>query len=374
MLDLSRIPLTNVHCHPLSTEYASVIRAANLQGLVALGATGTAPYPAFDVEHSFFWQYLLRHLSRYLGCEPTSAAVAAARHAAAAPDYAAYTARLFADAGMRHLVVDRGFPVKDTLQMSQFQALVPQVGITEIVRIEWIRGLLTPLHDRFDTFVQAFLDDLKGRIDAGCKGLKSIIAYRTGLAVEENPDRDAAARGWDEVRRDPARESKVLNDYLFMRAFELARDLKVPFQIHTGWGARRIVLRYADPRYLHPFIDREWARDVTTILVHGGYPWTGSAATMAALYVSETIPFIHARSGARLLEILEAAPYSKIVFGTDGFNIPEVYWIGAIAARQAVSEAMTWACDAGILDEPTALRAAAMILDENAGRLYGIPG
>jgi len=155
MLDLSRIPLTDVHCHPLSTEYASVTRVADLQGLVALGATGTAPYPAFDVEHSFFWQYLLRHLSRYLGCEPTSAAVAAARHAAAAPDYAAYTARLFADAGMRHLVVDRGFPVKDTLQMSQFQALVPQVGITEIVRIEWIRGLLTPVHDRFDTFVIA---------------------------------------------------------------------------------------------------------------------------------------------------------------------------------------------------------------------------
>jgi len=29
------------------------------------------------------------------------------------------------------------------------------VGITEIVRIEWIRGLLTPVHDRFDTFVIA---------------------------------------------------------------------------------------------------------------------------------------------------------------------------------------------------------------------------
>jgi len=53
MLDLSRIPLTDVHCHPLSTEYASVTRVADLQGLVALGATGTAPYPAFDVEHSF---------------------------------------------------------------------------------------------------------------------------------------------------------------------------------------------------------------------------------------------------------------------------------------------------------------------------------
>ena len=155
MLDLSRIPLTDVHCHPLSTDHAAVKEVADLQRLVALGATGAAPYPVFDVEHSFFWQYLLRHLSRYLGCEPTSAAVAAARHAAAAPDYAAYTARLFADAGMRHLVVDRGFPVKDTLQMSQFQALVPRVGITEIVRIEWIRGLLTPVHDRFDTFVIA---------------------------------------------------------------------------------------------------------------------------------------------------------------------------------------------------------------------------
>jgi len=55
-------------------------------------------------------------------------------------------------------------------------------------------------------------------------------------------------------------------------------------------------------------------------------------------------------------------------------NVPEVYWIGAIAGRQAVSEAMAWARDAGILDEPTAQRAAAMILDENARRLYGIPG
>src|SRR5215510_12826051 len=142
MLDLSRIPLTDVHCHPLSPEHAGVTQAAELQRLVALGATGTAPYPAFDVEHSFFWQYLVRHLSRYFGCAPTSAAVEAARHAAAAPDYAAYTARLFADAGIGHLVLDRGFPVTNTLEMSQFQALVPQVGITEIVRIEWIRGLL----------------------------------------------------------------------------------------------------------------------------------------------------------------------------------------------------------------------------------------
>ena len=378
-LDLSGIPLTDVHCHPLSTDHASVTQAADLQGLVALGATGTAPYPAFDVEHSFFWQYLVRHLSRYLGCDPTSTAVAAARHAAAAPDYAAYTARLFADAGIRHLVVDRGFPLK-TLEMSQFQGMVPGVGITEIVRIEWIRRLLTPLHGHFDSFVKGFLDELQGRIAAGCKGFKSIIAYRTGLAIAEHTDEDEAARGWDEIRRDPASESKALNDYLFLRAFELARDLKVPFQIHTGWGSRRIMLRHADPRYLHPFIDREWARDVTAILVHGGYPWMGSAATMAALYphvyidVSETIPLIHARSGARLLEVLEAAPYSKVVFGTDGFNIPEVYWIGAIAGRQAVSEAMTWACEAGILDLPTARRAAAMILDENARRLYGIPG
>src|SRR5262249_14935360 len=150
MLDLSPIPLTDVHCHPLSTEHAAVMQAAELQRLLALGATGAAPYPAFDVEHSFFWQYLVRHLSCYLGCEPTSSAVAAARHAAAAPDYGAYTTRLFADAGIRHLVVDRGYPVTNTLQMSQFQALVPEVGITEIVRIEWIRGLLTPQHDRFD--------------------------------------------------------------------------------------------------------------------------------------------------------------------------------------------------------------------------------
>src|SRR5262245_57516876 len=170
MLDVSSIPLTDVHCHPLSTEHAGVAQAADLQGLVALGATGTAPYPVFDVEHSFFWQYLVRHLSRHLGCEPTSAAVAAARHAAAATDYAAYTTRLFADAGIRHLVVDRGFPVTTTVQMSQFQTLVPQVGITEIVRIEWIRGLVTPEHERFDTFVKAFLDDLSGRIAAGCKG------------------------------------------------------------------------------------------------------------------------------------------------------------------------------------------------------------
>ena len=50
------------------------------------------------------------------------------------------------------------------------------MGITEIVRIESIRSLLMPLHDRFDTFVKAFLDELNGRIVAGCKGFKSVIA------------------------------------------------------------------------------------------------------------------------------------------------------------------------------------------------------
>jgi hypothetical protein len=63
------------------------------------------------------------------------------------------------------------------------------------------------VHDRFDTFIKAFLDGLNRHIVAGCKGFKSVIAYGTGVAVEENPDKDAAAPGLAEIRGNPARES-----------------------------------------------------------------------------------------------------------------------------------------------------------------------
>jgi predicted TIM-barrel fold metal-dependent hydrolase len=62
--------------------------------------------------------------------------------------------------------------------------------------------------------------------------------------------------------------------------------------------------------------------------VYGGWPWVDEAATMVAILpnvyldVSEGTIFSMPNMRQRIYEVLEACPYSKILYGADG-SLPE---------------------------------------------------
>ena len=116
------------------------------------------------------------------------------------------------------------------------------------------------------------------------------------------------------------------------------------------------------------------------ILVHGGYPYCGEAGYMANVLprvyydVSQAIPF--AGGGARRIcaQILEMAPISKVLYGSDGFALPEINYVSALLGKRALAQALDDLVAGDLLSPAEASEAARMVLAETAGRLYGLAG
>ena len=111
--------------------------------------------------------------------------------------------------------------------------------------------------------------------------------------------------------------SKALRDHLLLRAFRLAVDLDVPFQIHTGIGDRDIVLERCNPALLDSVLKREPYREAKVILIHT-YPYVAEASWMAAalpnvwMGLSEGIPFATTAVDRILATALELAPVNRV--------------------------------------------------------------
>ena len=83
-------------------------------------------------------------------------------------------------------------------------------------------------------------------------------------------------------------------------------------------------------------------------------------------------PFIHQGLSARYLQIMEAVPLSKILFGSDAYNVPELYWLAGRWGKRFHSQALGVYLKEEILTEPEALDAAKMILFQNNRRVYNL--
>jgi predicted TIM-barrel fold metal-dependent hydrolase len=216
-----------------------------------------------------------------------------------------------------------------------------------------------------------------------------VIAYRTGLAVR-NWEEGIAKRSWGEIVsmvRDGKKPGDVLSerneknksvyDTFLMTGLEEAGQLRVPLQIHTGMGdSPSMDLRNADPSLLYDLLQNPVAREASIVLTHGGYPYMEEAVFLTNAYpnvyidLSETIPFISVGLRDRLLSLLEMAPTTKIMYGSDGFNIPELYWFSAIQAKRALASTLDELIRYEGLGEDDANCIGESFLAGNARRLY----
>ena len=89
------------------------------------------------------------------------------------------------------------------------------------------------------------------------------------------------------------------------------------------------------------------------------------------LDVSEGALFGMPNVRQRIMEALEACPYAKILYGADG-SLPEALWIAARRFKAVLARVLSDLADEGFCSRGEALRAARMILHDNAARLYGL--
>ena len=255
--------------------------------------------------------------------------------------------------------------------------------IEPILRLETMAQELILKHETFDQVVDAFVATVEGARAQGHVGLKSIIAYRTGLAIRET-SKSEAAEVFGPVKERARREGSVrladkpLNDYLLLRALEVAEKQALPLQFHTGLGDNDLDMLYANPLHMRPLFESTRYEQVPFVLLHASYPYVRELGYLASLYsnvwmdMGLAIPFATLDIPAVWKQAFSLTPTSKILFSTDAYSLPEIYWLAARWGRWGLSQVLEELIAMRAFTGDEALEVASQILHGNAEKLYAL--
>jgi uncharacterized protein len=392
LLDFSKLPVVDAHCHSYLgspkvmngtdfARYSNILAASpsfldgNFKPTIDQLQRSKSRLAAMDEEQPYS-NLMVRWLSDFFHCKGDREVVANAR-SARAQDFDVYVQELFQNVGLSGLVMDGAYPPLSAEDMRHFP-----VKVVKIFRLEPLINDLLAKHDSFDELCSAYDSGIRQAVKSeGFVGLKSIIAYRTGLKIGRVEEKTAKS-DFQAARQGRAEQAwfgpkvKMLRDFLLVRALELSIDLDVPTQIHTGVGDYEILLDQCDPGLLFDLLSDDKIRHATVVLVHSGFPNNENAAYMASvlpnvfLDFSLTIPFLNPVSHQRLGEVLEVAPSSKVMYGSDGFGVPEIFWFSAKVAKRVLEKCFTNFEEEKLFDQDEINQKARQILSENATALY----
>jgi predicted TIM-barrel fold metal-dependent hydrolase len=375
-MDLSSIPVIDHHTHALLREGGPF----NLTGFQRFFSESDDPRIHADhAGQTLFFRWAIKELAAYFGCEPIATEVLAARNAFQ-PDELAR--RMFRDANLAVLLIDYGFGAGINLTPEELQAKLP-CRIERILRLETMAQELILKNESYDSFLEAFTNRVENARANGHVGLKSIIAYRTGLAIKEWSREDGLA-AFQRAREHAKQEGvvrladKPLNDILVLRALEVAERERLPVQFHTGFGDPDVDLLLANPLHLRPLLQSGRFSNVPFVLLHASYPYTRQLSYLASIYAnvfmdtSLAIPYVAADIPSLIRASLSLAPTSKVLFSTDAYSIPEIYWIAARWGRWGIGMVLDEWQKQGILSANEADEIAQQMLHKNAESIYGI--
>lgn len=399
-LDLGALPVIDDHVHVFGPEAGrpgfnpleTVSLGGNDPGFLETAdhqlAIGEREHLARQLTSTLGYHHAVHALASILGCDTTAAAVIDARDRECA-DFARYVKRLYADINLERSLIDVGL---GSISLDDFQRLCG-IPVSGVYRIENLVGGLWDNHDDLESFDRAFLEGLSREAASGRHvALKSIIAYRTGLAVEPI-DRSQAMRAFDSLKRstdapglmrrvhvprEHARDAKALRDHWLWRALELSIDLKLPFQIHAGMGDQDLDINTARPGLLAAVFRDSRLRHARIVLLHGAYPFHEEAAYLVDVFpnvyldLSEHNLFLGPRVADVLRRIMALAPFSKLLFGTDAYGSPDLQWIAARATIDSLAIVLDEFVNAGSLGKEDAMSAAERVLAGNARELYSL--
>jgi predicted TIM-barrel fold metal-dependent hydrolase len=376
-VDLGAVPILDQHCHALLRDGA-VTDAAAYAGFFTESDDPTMH--ARHVPETVFYRWAIRELAGTLAVAPTAEAVLAARGGMSAD---ALAQRLLGEAKIAVLLVDHGYRTDQTWPPAELASRVP-CRVLPILRLEALAQSLIVRHETFDAVLDAYSASVeKARAD-GFVALKSIIAYRTRLAAQPT-SRAAAAAAFGPVKERARRDGRVrlaakpLNDYLLVRALEIAERQAMPVQIHTGFGDADLDLREANPLHLRPLLESGRYANVPFVLLHASYPYVRELGYLAAIYanvyadVGLAIPHLAAEIPTMLRQLLGLTPSTKVVYSSDASQIPELFWLAARWGRRGLGTVLDELIALGALDEGAALRVGRGVLGGNAAEIYGLP-
>jgi hypothetical protein len=425
---IATYPIDDTHCHPIAEIDAHTTPERFLERISLAAFPARAYFPSgalqqwrdgsesikerLDKEHGIsdvlakirhhfsetvFVKFMIKEMADVLDCEPRLEEVIEARNERG-KNYWKYVHDLFQDVKFENVMTDTG--CCDGIRQSGLEAFQEAIGPTQVrclARLETIQRDLLREDISFDELVDHFSSRVRDALDGTGNygqrsyGLKSYILPGIGV-IRPCYDAGVAAQSWENYkttrntresnREVRARRGKELREYLLTVALEECLSRDVPMQFHCGDGeAPGVILRNQDPFYLEEIVrfDKDGMMRLPKIIpVHAGYPLVGEAAWLSHLYtncyfeISLMNPFIHQGLLVKFLEAMEVVPLSKILFGTDAYHVPEIYWLGGKWGKRFLSQALAVYVEQRMLTEEEALETARMILHKNNRAIYNL--
>ena len=375
-VDLRDVPVVDNHCH-------GILRTQNFDDPAswrrAFTESADPGMPRDHVATTAFYRRLIRRLADLFECDPDEEAVLAARTQRNAADL---TGKLLRSANVEALLIDTGYPPPEEVLLGDELGNLADCRTEPMLRLETLMESLLAEHDSLQEVKEALaaaLDDVRGR---GYVALKSIAAYRTGLAIREWTDEEEAEASLREYRR--ASEEgrtrlahKPLLDTLLHVAFAEAARQEVPVQFHTGYGDADTNLLLGNPLHLRAVLEKPEYRGMPVVLLHECYPYTREGGYLASVYenvyldLSYGIPLLgYGEMLSFTREALGVAPTSKLTYSSDGIGVPELHWMSALDGRRVIGQALEEMVAHGEMSIPGAETAGEGVLRGNAIRLY----
>lgn len=289
----------------------------------------------------------------------------------------AVAARLLPHAGVGRMLIDTGFRAEEMLAPGELGRLA-DAGTDTIVRLESVAEHVARAGVPANRFADTFRAALEAEA-ATAVGLKSIVAYRGGLDFD--PTRPTAgevvARAGAWFREIEATGVVRLTDPVLLR-FGLWEGAAtgLPLQVHTGYGDPDLDLHRCDPLLLTDFIRA--TEGICPILLLHTYPFQRHAGYLAQMFqhvfmdVGLAVSFAGVQSGQIVAESLEVAPFTKVLFSSDAWGIPELHLVGSWLFRRAMARALGSWVAAGDWSLADAERVVALVGAGNARRVYGL--
>jgi predicted TIM-barrel fold metal-dependent hydrolase len=378
MIDLTDVPVVDNHCHAVEAQQGADVT-------VWRQFFTESPDPAMrtrDVAHTSFYRRLIRAMASFHGVGPSEDEVLRARSRYSAEDL---VAALFPDASIAGVVIDTGYPAPDAAMAQKTFTLASGVRQVSLLRLEVAFQNLIAEHATYDDLEAAVRHLVADVRASGHAGFKSIAGYRTGLAIERWPEEDARA-AFDRARAEVASTGAVrlghkpLLDTLLHLAFAAAATQELPVQFHVGYGDPDADLRKASPLELRDILEDRAYRSMPVVLLHGCWPFFREGAYLASVYgnahldLSYAIPFLSVGEMTSMTRAaLGTAPFTKLMYSSDGARVPELHWMGARDGRRAIGTVLDELVTHGDLDPDDARRAGELVLRDNAVRVYGFP-
>jgi hypothetical protein len=234
----------------------------------------------------------------------------------------------------------------------------------------------------YEDFIRRTMTDNQKR---GGVAIKFEAAYFRSLHFSDPPrlEADAVYAKYRAGGVPSEKDYKLFQDYVFRVMVDEAGKLHLPMHFHSCVGiGDYFSLRNGNVLNLENVVRDARYKNVTFVLIHGGWPYEREASLMTAVknvYMDtsfQTEMLYPSQFKEVVKQMLTLYP-DKMMYGSDAFPFNEAlgaeesFWLAARTTRTALAAALAELVEEHAITEAKAMQLAHNYLHDNAARLYG---